>query len=157
KVDDYRSMEARVDQAKEAFTHREYDKARLLFDTVTELGDRIEKLNPRNYQAQGGGALGMARLIVRRLRGLGDVRDLDYMKALARDKGALAARYAKVYADAEALHAAADRLRFELLLHLRELPAIWPELREALEPFYVLKAADWTGLRHQFGILDKEK
>src|SRR5262249_10967034 len=89
---------------------RDYDKARLLFDTVKDLGNRVDKLDPRKYRSGARDLLGTAGLIVQQLRGLGHIRDLDDMRALARDKGELAARYAKVNADAEALHRAAGSL-----------------------------------------------
>src|SRR5262249_12937832 len=116
KENDARLMGTRLEQALEAYRNRDYEKAELPFGTVTALDERLDKLDPLRYPSQGRGVMQTARTIVERLRGLSDVRDLDDMRALARDKGGLAARYAEVYSNARALHAAADRLRFELLL-----------------------------------------
>ena len=98
-----------------------------------------------------------ARTILERLQGLGDVRDLDEMKAKARDKGGVAERYAQVHSNADALHKAADHLRFDLLLRLKDLPTIWREMQAALEPFYVLASPDWTKLEYRFGMLDPSR
>src|SRR5262249_5776411 len=154
---DARLTGTRLDQALEAYGNRDYEKAKLLFETVTDLADRLDRLDPRRFPSKGRGVMQTAPTIVERLRGLSDVRDLDDMRALARDKGGLAARYAQVHVNAHALHAAADRLRFELLLRLKDLPTIWRELRQALEPFYVLTSRDpdWTRLAYAFGMLDE--
>ncbi len=114
-------------------------------------------MDPQESPPEGRSFTGTVRAIVERLRGLSKVRDLDEMRALARDKGTLATRYAEVYANADALHRSAERLRFDLLLQLKELPKIWPELRQALEPFYVLKSPDWTRMELPFGMLDEDR
>ena len=119
---DARRMEAMLVEGMDAYKVRDYKKARILFDTSTDLADHFDRLDLRKYPSQGRSLLGIARTIVERLRGLSDVRDLDEMKAFARDKGELAGRYAEVYANADALRVAADRLRFDLLLQLKELP-----------------------------------
>jgi serine/threonine protein kinase/lipoprotein NlpI len=156
KEHDARLVETRLEQAIHAYDARDYEKAKLLFDAITDLADHFDKLDPRKYPPQGQSYLGTARMIVERLQGLSDVRDLHEMKALARNKGELAGRFAEVYGNADALHRAADRLRFDLLLQLKDLPSIWRELRQALEPFYVLTSPDdWTKLDFRFGMLDR--
>jgi tetratricopeptide (TPR) repeat protein len=152
-----RQIEAMLGQGMDAYDVRDYEKAKILFDTSTALADQFDRLDPRKYPSQGRSLLGTARTIVERLRGLSEVRDLDEMRAFARDKGKLAGRFAQVYGNADALRQAADRLRFDLLLQLKDLPTIWREMQRALEPFYVLKSADWTRLEFPFGMLDRDR
>ncbi len=80
--------------------------------------------------------------------------DLDDLKALARSKGFLAERHASVRADADALHCAAEHLRFRLLLDHGDLPTVSLEVQQALKPFYVLEHKPWTELPYLFGLLD---
>ena len=120
-----------------------------------DLADRFGNLDPRNYSSKGPGLTGTVREIVHRLRRLRAVRDLDEMKALARDKAELAGRHARVRADADRLYSDGDLLRFRLLLEPDDFPAISTKMQEALLPFFVLKSSDWTNLEHVLGMLDR--
>ena len=127
------------------------------YEAIKDLASHFGKLDPRNYPGQGRGFTGSVAAIYQKLRSLRAARDLDDMRATANVKGKVAELHARVSRDADALHNAADRLRFRLLLDPKDLPALSKELSQAIEPFYVLQRTDWTELDFALEILGDDQ
>ncbi len=140
------------EEGEKALEAREYEKSHLYFKASGDLTD------PAIDYRQGGGLLQTGRTIVHRLRNLGKVPDLAELRHDAQINEAKSANFAESYKQADELHRAADRLRFEILLEIEDLPTIWSDLEKAVHPFYVLRTRhDWSQLPRPLGDLNEAR
>jgi serine/threonine protein kinase/Tfp pilus assembly protein PilF len=137
------------DQGLDSLNSGDYLTAKSHFDAVERLANRydvrlVKRLSSLMSPADLGGSL--TRLF-KKVRQLNAGVDLADIKQKGLELSDLAARSAQVRQDADTLFQAADGLRFRLLLSEGdELAQAIGELTKVLEPFYVLKNADWTKL-----------
>ncbi len=139
------------EEGEKAGEARDYEKSYLYFKASGDLTDPA-------IDYREGGLVQTGRTIVQRLRNLGKVPDLAGLRHNAQIKEAKSANFAEAYKQADELHRAADRLRFEILLEIEDLPTIWSELEKAVHPFYVLRTRrDWTQLPRPLGDLSEAR
>ncbi len=140
---------SRIERGKDSLRRDDYVAAQKEFASAEELAEHFGRLDPTNLQPRTPrDSFETMRAIFRKLGSLRPAQDFKELKAEARLKGKAAELHARAEADAAALHIAADKLRFRLLLERERLPEITREIRQALAPFYVLEQADWTELDH---------
>ncbi len=132
----------------------DYHTAKVHFDQVDVLAERyshnvwgtLQKMNDVRQ---------LGELVTSKLKIFELPKNLDEIKARAREKSKLADRIDKTRSDADALFETADALRFRLHLGQgSELSRAFEDLQKALVPFYVLKNEDWTKLDHTLPLLN---
>lgn len=151
-------VQGQIERGDDSLERHDYVTAQRQFESAQDLATRFGRLDARNYPSSTPSDSPTFRDIFRKLGSLQPARDFNELKNEAIVKGTAAERHAQAEADAAKLHAAADRLRFRLLLELGGFPDTSKEIRDALGLFYVLEQPDWTKLDHKYGLLkDQEK
>ncbi|MHB1562245.1 MAG: serine/threonine-protein kinase, partial [Isosphaeraceae bacterium] len=144
-------VQSALDRGEASLERRDYVAAQKQYESAQDLARHFGRMDPRNSSPSE--SLAMVPQIVRKLGSLRPTRDFNELRSEAIVKGTAAARHAEAEADAAKLHAAADRLRFRLLLELGGFPETSKEIRDALGLFFVLEQPDWTKLLHKYGLL----
>jgi serine/threonine protein kinase/Tfp pilus assembly protein PilF len=126
-----------------AFDLREFEKAKLHFDAIEQLGARLElNLWQRLTRKESFASFG-AKL--RKWMNQGDRIDLEETKRQARFKGFHAAGTLEARHNADLVFQAADGLRFRLLLAKGDdLTQAATDLGNVLKPFYVFAPGNWA-------------
>ena len=136
-----------LDDGETALKKRDFATAKLHFDNAGQLAARFEEgpfalaFRRRDPRAIGVNLWRMAVKLLDQRPGT----DFEELKEQALEQALIAARHDQAQRDARAVLAAADVLRFRLLLgEGRDLTGAVADLKKVLYPFRVLELEDWT-------------
>jgi tetratricopeptide (TPR) repeat protein len=148
-------VQLQYEKAMSSFHGDDFASAKKQFEATVDLVNHFAKPDLRTYLTRWRNFPAFVKTVQHKLKELYLEVDLEELKDLARAKSKLADRIDQTRNAADAYFAAAERLRFRLLLGKgSELDDASRDLQAAFQPFYVLKAHDWTKLDHIQNLLD---
>ena len=151
---DFEMLRTEFHKGLEAENLGDYHTAKVHFDQVDVLAARYSRNVWGTFQKMND-VHQLGELVTSKLKIFELPKNLDDIKARAREKSKLADRIDKTRSDADALFETADELRFRLHLGQgSELSRAFEDLQKALVPFFVLKNDDWTKLTHTLPLLN---